>query len=184
MIISIDQSKRSTAQVVLDAAGNMPHFEVICPPKRVDEEELLTYQMRYLGITASLVKPNGYVIERPAYGAKGSSKDILAALFWMMRCFALEKTGKPASIIPVTSWRSWVLSKEEQREAKKDKDGLKKAVVAKLPENVWRQFDEYLYKNEAYIRAAKGSQWKDSMYDLADAWHQGQYRLSLNEKEV
>lgn len=168
MYLGIDQSKRSTGMVILNEDGSLKDFRLICPSMTLDGVELVQYQvLQYAdfllknGIT-EVKHPKISLIEGISFGAVGSAKDILAGLNWCFRYASLDRFGFYLGVVPVSQWRSKVLSKEEQKEAKAyGKDGLKKFVVNKLPDDVRVEFTEYV--------RSKGFK-KESLYDLADAW--------------
>lgn len=194
MFIGIDQSKRSTAAVMLNPDGSMKDFTLICLAD--EDEELILKQWKDFDywLQRNLFrggKVTGALIEGLSFGSVGSGKDFLAGLQWYFRARFKEEYGLFLGTTPVSQWRSKVLTKEEQREAKaQGKDGLKKACVAKLPADVKDRFSEYLEQHKDEINAVKVKDWKpgskskvylDSMYDLSDAHHICSYRLSLEQ---
>lgn len=177
MYLGIDQSKRSTGMVMLDNNGSLKDFRLICPSMTLDGVELVQYQVLHYadfllknGIT-EVKHPTVSLIEGLSFGAVGSAKDILAGLNWCFRYASLNGFGFFLGVVPVSQWRSKVLSKEEQKEAKTlGKDGLKKAVVAKLPDDIRVAFTEYV-KSEGYK--------KESLYDLVDAYWISRYAFGI-----
>lgn len=191
MIIAVDHSLRGTAAVALTQAGEVFDRTIISPAKTISGVELVAYhQLRFSDFIAKVkqqVRVNGappvrgVVLEGLSHSSVGSSKDVQAGIFWTLQTVVyLNHPELLLGVIPVTMWRASVLSKEEQREAKQHKDGLKKACVAKLPTPVRDQFAAFVQANEEYLRAAKASQWKDCIYDLTDAYWLGQYRKTLS----
>lgn len=189
MILGIDQSKRSTAITALDMQGNLKDFLLINPPKELDKEDLLLYQWEEIRHFIERQKYyNGFqpivgaALEGLSFGSVGAAKDLLAGLQWYVRArFVVEYPEIPLGVIPVASWRSKILSKTEQASYKKQykKDGLKVGVIEKLPKEVLEKFEDYVKGHEDRIREVKGSQWKDSLYDLGDSWGIAKHRLSL-----
>lgn len=184
MFLGIDQSKRSTAAVLLNPDGSLRDFTLIC---LADEDEKLILSQWFVfdnwmdSALGERERVAGALIEGLSFGSVGSGKDFLAGLQWFFRAQFRDCYGLFLGTVPVSMWRSKVLTKEEQREAKAaGKDGLKKACVAKLPAPVFERFDKYLKENEISLRAVKKSLWKDCIYDLTDAYWIGQYRLSLH----
>jgi hypothetical protein len=177
MYLGIDQSKRSTGMVMLDNNGNLKDFRLICPSMTLDGVELGDYQIdQYDDFlyknNININKPKVALIEGLSFGAVGSAKDILAGLNWGFRLHSLRYFKFYLGIVPVSQWRSKVLSKEEQREAKAiGKDGQKKAVVAKLPDDIRVAFTEYV--------KSKGFK-KESLYDLADAYWISRYAFGID----
>lgn len=166
MYLGIDQSKRSTGLVLLDKDGELKDFRLICPSMTLDGVELVQYQVdQYVKFLIkndlTYNKPKVALIEGLSFGAIGGAKDILAGLNWVFRFVSLSTGEFYLGTVPVAGWRSKVISKEEQREAKQIKDGLKKAVVDKLPVDVREAFTEYV----------KGKSFKkESLYDITDAY--------------
>ena len=184
MFIGTDQSKRSTAAVMLNPDGSMKDFTLICLAD--EDEELILKQWEYFDdwVCQNAFPENlkGALIEGLSFGSVGSGKDFLAGLQWYFRSQFKACYGLFLGTTPVSQWRSKVLTKEEQREAKKEgKDGLKKACVAKLPADVRERFSEYLAEHEQELRKVKKSLWKDCIFDLCDAHFIAQYRLSLEQ---
>ena len=184
MFLGVDQSKRSTAAVLLNPDGSMKDFTLIV---RAEEDELLILQQwadftTWLNPTRNEGDIRGALIEGLSFGSVGSGKDFLAGLQWFFRARFRHTYGLFLGTTPVSQWRSKVLTKEEQREAKKEgKDGLRKACVNKLPVEVKERFDVYLKEHEVELRKVKKSLWKDCIYDLSDAHGIAQYRLSLEQ---
>jgi hypothetical protein len=174
MILSIDLSLRSTGICVLDIDGTLKGFRLITPSaKEWNDEELLIHIADTVIEFAKQYPITAIAIEGLAYNSFSGEKDKINGNFWHLRCALKEAfPGVLIGIIPVTSWRSYLLSKEEQREIKKltEKDALKKACVLRLPKSVEEAFSSYLSMNKI---SGKG------MYDLSDAYHLGKYRLSL-----
>ncbi len=175
MYLGIDQSKRSTGLVLLDAEGELKDFRLICPSMTLDGVELVQYQVdQYVKFLIkndlTYNKPKVALIEGLSFGAIGGAKDILAGLNWVFRFVSLSTGGFYLGTVPVAGWRSKVLNKEEQRDAKQIKDGLKKAVVDKLPVDVRLLFTEYV--------KSKGFK-KESLYDLADAYMISRYAFGI-----
>lgn len=179
MFLGIDQSKRSTALVLLNTKGGLKDYLLICPSMTLDGVELIQYQvMLYhdflLRNELGLQKPEVALIEGLSFGAVGGAKDILAGLNWAFRYHSLEYFKFFLGVTPVSQWRSKVLSKEEQREAKKVKDGLKKFVVDKLPYDIRVEFEKYVKANVFK---------KESLYDLADAYWIANYALGIESAD-
>lgn len=173
--LGIDQSKRSTGCTWVDNMGGLVDFMLICPDKTLDGVDLIEYQWNSLdSVLSSTTQADYALIEGLAFGAVGSGKDMLAGLNWFFRTNAKIEFGLYVGTVPVSMWRSQVLSKEEQREAKANgKDGLKKATVAKLPTAVLDAFGDYITKNKLK---------RDSLYDLADSYFIAQHCRKLHIK--
>jgi len=166
LYLGIDQSKRSTGMVLVDKDGNLADYRLMSELK-LDNEQLIVAQLGAIGdflednLIADEAVLTGALIEGLSFGSVGAGKDFLAGLQWSMRVFMLENY-RFLGTVPVTMWRSKVLTKEEQKRAKAEgKDGLKNACVDKLPEEVHSSFKAYVSK----IGAKKAS-----LYDLTDAY--------------
>lgn len=173
--LGIDQSKRSTGCTWVDAEGELVAFMLICPDKELDGVALIDYQWEQLSDYLFNYQDADYaIIEGLAFGAVGSGKDMLSGLNWYFRTRAEREHRIFMGTAPVSMWRSKVLSKEEQREAKTwGKDGLKLATVRKLPMGVLTQFEEYIAKNKFK---------KTSLYDLTDSYFIAQHCRFVNTK--
>ena len=176
MYLGIDQSKRSTGLVLLDQDGELRDFRLICPSMTLDGTELVQYQVKQYckflhNNSLDLNPPTVALIEGLSFGSIGSAKDILAGLNWCFRFVSLEHYKFFLGIVTVSQWRSKVLTKEEQKLAKASgKDGLKKFVVDKLPDDVREVFVEYV--------KTKGFK-KESLYDLADAFFLARHAFGI-----
>jgi len=163
--LGIDQSKRSTGMVLVNEDGELMDYKLINEP-RLGGEELILMQLHELDkfIQDNIVDNEelaGALIEGLSFGSVGSGKDFLAGLQWACRVFMYDHY-RFLGTVPVSEWRSKVLTKEEQREAKSSgKDGLKKACVEKLPWEVKEAFVDYVGKLKVK---------KDALYDLCDAY--------------
>lgn len=197
MIISIDQSKRSTAAMAFDSrTGLLIDFILITPPKDIDQEHLINYQWNYLQnfIDATGYKLKAVALEGAAFAAVGASNDLLWGIQWYIRTRFLVEYEVPVGILTAATWRSTLVPIKEQRAFKAQyggKIGLKHAVVSKLPEDVKKRFDDYLELNKDRINTAKGfpsgsrsNEYKKSLWDLSDAWGVGKHRLTLLPKTL
>ena len=150
--------------------GELVDFSIITNNELTDEE-LFIYNTQKILLFACRFNLTGVVTEALALHAKSKDRDKLFGQFWYLQCKLKEKFfDVPRGKITVTEWRSKVLSKEEQREAKKAPGGLKQAVIDKLPADVKSRFCEYLSQNKLP---------KKCLEDLADSYFLGQYRRSL-----
>jgi hypothetical protein len=118
---------------------------------------------------------DAFVIEGLAHGASSGSKDVIAGIFWAIRCAVWTKFPEmPIGAVPVNSWRATVLDKADRKYAKENyspkKEALKIATVNHLPEDIHELFSNYC-ECSGYD--------KKTMYDLADSFFLGVYRNSL-----
>lgn len=171
MVVGIDQSKRSTALVLTDE-GKLEDFLLVCPSKELDNEDLILYQWElvYRFIYKYCEFIDTINLEGLSFNSVSSSKDLLAGLHWSTRANLKHFLGITANIVPVLSWRAKVLSKEERKSISelKIKDGLKKAVVDKLPFEVKVRFEDYI--RECGFKAT-------SLWDLSDAYQLSLYKV-------
>lgn len=176
MLVSIDLSLRSSGVVVLDKDGSLVDFMLVTPAvSDYRDEVLLTYISNEIIDFVYTLGIHAIVIEGLSFNSFSSEKDKINGNFWHLRCELAEEFPEvPIGIIPVTSWRASVIPKADQKEIKKtsDKEAIKKACVARLPEEVRKRFTEYLQEN---------SHSKKGIYDLTDAYWLGQFRLSLDK---
>jgi len=187
VFLGIDQSKRSTGCVWVDDTGEVIHFTLLAPHKDLDDVGIINEQWQELNYNLNYTAACDFaVIEGLSFAAVGSGKDFLAGLQWHFRANMELQHSVFLGPVPVTSWRSKVLSKEEQREAKADgKDGLKWAVFNKLPAQIRKNFSDYVYLHRERINAAKGLgpksvKYVDASWDLADAYWLAEYRRKLS----
>lgn len=173
--LGCDQSKRSTGLALVDHEGALIDYALLSNTK-LDHEELMLWQWEGLTrfLSDNLNSPyelKGSLIEGLSFGSVGSAKDFLAGLQWYFRCKMKEGYGKHFGTITVSGWRSKVLTKEEQKEARaQGKDGLKAACFDKLPWEVQEAFKEY-------SRKVKGK--NDGWADLTDAYWIAQHCKKL-----
>lgn len=174
--IGIDQSKRSTGVCIVNEAGSLIDYKLIAN-NVLDGVELIRFQWEEVkdfidDVITSHEDIKGALIEGLSFGSVGSGKDFLAGLQWFFRCKFEIEYGVFLGTIPVTMWRSKVLSKEEQKDAKyKGKDGQKWACVGKLPAQLEEKFVKYV----ATCKAKKAS-----LFDLADAYFIAQHCRKLS----
>lgn len=173
--LGIDQSKRSTGCVLLNRDGDFVDSLLICEPKLDNEELIIQQWQRFDSWLSSHLNPPdvlaGALIEGLSFGSVGSGKDFLAGLQWYFRAQFRDDYNIFLGTVPVSMWRSKVLTKEEQREAKaQGKNGLKEAVFAKLPADL----------QELFRQVAKTFGKKDSIFDQADAYFIALHRFNLS----
>lgn len=177
MQIGIDLSLRSTGLVAIDENLDVKLFGIINSVNKEDktdlpvlnDEDLLIYNSQKIISFISNVNQVWSIdhinLEGLSFGGVSGSKDILQGNFWEVRCEITKKYSSiPVKIIPVTTWRSKVLNKDD-RDSALAKYGkakyLKEGCVDKLPDEVKNKFEEYISINK-YKKA--------SIYDLTDAY--------------
>lgn len=177
--IGIDQSKRSTGLVALDSNGGVIDFVLACS-EETDNLQLLSYQCELVCAWINALSRNtgksygGGLIEGISFGSVGSGKDFLAGLQWSLRLTTMWK-GFPLGTIPVSMWRSPLLSVAARKEAKAaGANGLKQAVYDKVPEDVRRLFEQYVARHKFK---------RKSLWDLSDAYWIAQHCRKLFTKE-
>lgn len=195
--IGIDQSKRSTAIVCLDGDGELYDFHLVTPPYEMNGEQLIDYQWQTIN---RFIDENDdgnlkIALEGAAFAAGGSSSDLLWGIQWYIRTrIFVEYPGTPIGIITPATWRSSILTTQEQSAFKAQyggKIGLKHAVVSKLPESVLEKFSIHVRDNIKYINVSKGYKPEanrkdsyDAIFDLADAWGIARHRYLLDNGYV
>ena len=181
MLVSMDMSMRSSGLVAMTPRNEVIGFEVIKTTLAdfPDHEDMMIYvageTMRFINEFCGDPDGDIFVIEGLSHGAKSGSKDVIAGLFWFIRSTIWTTFPKmPIGAIPVTSWRSKIVTTADKKFAKENyspkKDAIKIATVKKLPADMLEYFTSYI--EQAGIH-------KDSIYDLTDAYFLGVYRNSL-----
>ncbi len=176
----MDMSMRSSGLIALSSTDEIVDMAVIKTSK--DDfpdynEDLIQY------ITDQTVNfiydqdqyQDAFVIEGLAFAAKSAFRDVLAGIYWSVRCTIRRRfPSMPIGSVPVASWRSKVLNKDDRKYAKENftpkSEAIKIATVNKLPEEINEKFLDYI-QNKGYD--------KKSIYDLTDAYFLGKYRNSL-----
>lgn len=180
MLVSMDMSMRSSGLVALTPSNIITHLEVIQTSKDdfPDTEDLI------LHITDSVLNfidetfCESFVIEGLSFAAKSAQKDILAGIYWAIRVIIWKHFPNILiGSVPVTSWRSKVLNKEDRKYAKENyspkTEAIKIATVKKLPAEIHKYFIDYIEGMHLP---------KKAIYDLTDAYFLGLYRNSLDAK--
>ena len=169
-IIGIDLSLRSTGIIRMSQDKELLDFEIV-RSVTLKEERLLLHNTKKIMKFIKRDKTYCVALEGLSFGGKSAMKDVIDGNYWMVRC-AIRKFNKKIFIgsIPVLTWRNDILSKLERKNAKGVRDGLKIAVVDKLPKDIKGDFEYYLKNNNLP---------KKSVYDLADAYGVVCYRHKL-----
>jgi hypothetical protein len=175
MILAMDMSMRSSALVVVDFKGNLKHFELAVTEKDQFEfeEDLIDYIAdRVLAVWRSF-DVTQFVIEGLAFAKASQKKDVIAGIYWGVRCAVRrERPTVLIGSVPVSTWRNWMTTKAERDSVKKDcRDPLKNVVVMKTPIDVREEFMRYVV-HEGYGVTA--------LFDLCDAYWIATYRNHLN----
>jgi len=182
MIISIDLSLRSTGVIALDDNKNIIDFKLIKSSNKphkilpcLNDEDLIIYNStEIVKFVSQVIGKHGLdaiLIEGLSFGSLSGSKDSIAGNIWVLRVELKKKFPLiPVHIIPVQSWRSKILNKQDRADAKAKygKKWQKEGVVEKLPEEVKEKFVAYITKNKFD---------KTGLFDLADAAKMGEYLL-------
>lgn len=173
-MVGIDLSLRSTGIVVLNDSNTLVDFCVVGHPT-LKNEDVLIFNTENIMAFLEKHQKNDIAIEGLSFMANSSSKDLLWGNFWCLRT-QIKKDFMDCvnvSIIPVARWRKTVLTRDEQRSAKKTLKGkLKRACVLKLPEDVFKKFDLYIRENKLK---------KDAIYDLTDAYFIAKFQNDFNK---
>jgi hypothetical protein len=168
---------RSTGWVILDFNNKLINFGIIETSAKdfPDNEDLIIYIRNEIEMIINYFnKIEQFVIEGLSFNSVSASKDVIAAVYWTLRVLVKEKFPNILiGSIPVMSWRSKTINKEEKEFAKKNcRDPLKNAVFIKLSNEIQKSFLLYI--------EAKGVK-TISVFDLADAYFLAIYRNSLNK---
>lgn len=192
--IGIDQSKRSTAIISLRNDGSIIDLELINAGAEWDKEYLIQYQWDRISAFINNQKSvRAIALEGLAFGSNSQGFDLLCGIHWYIRTQLLyDYPTLYGGVIPVTMWRSKILTKDEQKAWKAEyagnKVGLKHGVLSKIPQNDRHKIDLYLEEHKDRINEARNKDWKpgsksnkykECIFDLGDAWGIGMYRLSL-----
>lgn len=172
----IDLSMRSTGVVILDDGGHLIDYTLVSYPDD-DESLLLKNTARIITFIQKYENNlNGIALEGLAFLAKSAQKDIIAGNFWYLRCnLLLTFPELHVKIVPVTTWRKYIIDKERAKELRKtkEKDWAKKECVSKLPNDIRIIFEKYLKDNKFK---------KESLYDLTDSYFIAKW--CLNERGI
>ena len=193
MIASVDLSLRSTGIIALDDNKNLIDFKLVkSKPNEgktkkerenglpiLNDEDLIIFNSSeiiwFINTVCAKNVLDAILIEGLSFNSKSGSKDILAGNAWLLRVELKRTFSKvPIHIIPVQSWRSKILNKQDRADAKAKygKKWQKEGVVEKLPEEVKGKFVSYITKNKFD---------KTGLFDLADAFAMGVYYLDYVE---
>jgi len=192
--LGIDQSQRCSGFVLLNSKGEL-HASKIVASTLSGLEEMLIFQFSELCSFIDTYVDSDEdevfgLIEGLAMRGAGNYLTFAAALQAYYRTRFLTLYGNHLGTVPVTMWRSKVLTKEEQREAKAaGTDGLKWAVFNKLPATTRKQYADYVEEMKDEINMAKDSKLKpgskskkyvDALQDLADAYFIAKFCFNLS----
>jgi len=175
MILALDMSLRSSGYVVLDYDNNIVDFGIIETTAKEfpDHEDLIIYLRNRISGIIFQYGIDQFVIEGLSFNSKSSTKDVISGAYWAIRTLVKEYHANVLiGSIPVMTWRSKTINKDEKEFAKKFcRDNLKNAVFKKLPDEIQKMFLLYVENKGLKITA---------VFDLADAYFLGVYRNSLN----
>ena len=168
--VSIDLSMRSTGIVRLTNNNKVIDFKIIA--SKLNDEELLNWNAAEIVKFTKKIIPSYIVIEGLSLKSKSPYLDRIFGNMWVTRCALRNAFGEDMriGIIPVLSWRNNLLSKAERKEAKYETNGIKIAVVKKLPTKLEKRFLNYIKVNKLP---------KKSLCDLSDSFFLGVYRNKL-----
>jgi hypothetical protein len=182
-LVAIDLSLRSAGLVALDGEGRLlGQLLVASHAAESDDEQLLLKVEAEVFDFITRNTPTAVVFEGLAFGAKSSRGDLIAGNFWNLKKELAERfPDVPVGSIPVTAWRKHLLCDKKARDraallwSKYDK---KMAAYCRLPLEVKQAFADYLRGFDfppQWDRVKK----RDAIFDLADAYFLGRYRLTL-----
>ena len=182
MLLSIDASLRSTGFVVFYDDGQMNDYGVINTsikkfPVSVGYEPVINNIAKHVKWIISFHDIDTVVIEGLSLGSKSKVRDAIDGLHWTLRCSIVKDWPDVLiGVVPVFSWRNWLLPKEIRNKKNKKKNQwptIKDLTFYSLPIDIQEEFIAYVAEfNLKY----------DAIYDMADAYGLGLYRLSLDKK--
>lgn len=179
MILGIDLSMRSSGLVVLEPDASLHAFSLLKTDKDTweDDRDLLLYvEARVLWLLQHCPGVTHIFLEGLSFAGKSAKRDVIDGLHWHLRA-ELRRHYPDVALtpVPVTTWRSRVLDKQQQRDAKAAHKtrGLKEACVRELPAEVQRTF-------KAHVKTQKFP--PTSVYDLTDAYWIARYGLDKTSK--
>lgn len=193
MHLGIDLSLRSTGLVFIDNHDNVKYKLVTSDSKKLNDEELLMYNIDEILDFIEWNKPTHIGLEGLSFNSVSSSKDIIAGSFWYLR--VMLKKYYPhikVDIIPVLTWRSKLFNKEERKILKETVAQvklLKKELMklSKEEKKIKVLENEQLILNsdikyvtweklpEPYKSEFENIGFKKGGYDLSDAMHIANY---------
>jgi len=186
MILAIDLSLRSAGMVILDKDGRVVDCMVTSNKDDINEALIKKNTNDIIQFIEGL-DIDTIAIEGLSFASISSSKDIIAGNMWYLRCMLTNIYNFDLHIVPVSRWRSKVISPERTKElkrelgveeVKKNKKG-KETKRIKMPKN-WQKNEclsclpidlKLLFKN--YVESAKLK--KEAIFDLTDAFWLGQF---------
>jgi hypothetical protein len=119
-----------------------------------------------------------FVIEGLAYGAVSSTRDAICGMHWHIRCEVAHHFPEVAiGVISPSEWFARAVTKETAKtyKASGDKRWRKNVVFDALPAPLQDAFRSLVQD--------KCPKKKEAVYDLADAFFLGKYRMTLKEEE-
>lgn len=199
MYIGIDLALRKTGIVVLDDKSKFVSCEVISsdPKKHNDEALLLHNRDKMLKFFCGIIPTNkrspiNISLEGLSFNSPSASVDLIAANHWIIRC-DISQLDVNLNVISPKSWQKSIIDKEVLKflsdsfptvRAKKGKKLTKEEaaantkakaqrrketkirILAAVPDDIKDEFDKYILTNKLP---------KDTILDLADAYHIAKY---------
>ena len=182
ILLSIDPSLRSTGYNFINTeTKEVIHYGIIASDIPADNgEELLLNISGDLLILKKMMfgkEKIDMVIEGLSFGSKTGMRDLIDALHWHIRTmYRFSFSDALIGVAPPNTWRNALSTPQERKDAKANlgKDHLKKMMVNKLPEELRKKYLDYIKSKHRK---------KESIYDLADSYWIGQYRITLEENK-
>lgn len=187
--MGLDMSMRSTGLVVLSPDDNLMTFDVWKTRKDEDnskdkfnmgefffdpEDHIIEF-CDYVVRMVDKWSVDKFVIEGLAYTRASAHKDFIQGIYWGVRShIRRESPHVLIGSIAVNSWRSKVLTRDEQKEAKKiytpKTEALKIATYKKLPDHIYQVFIDFIEQMNYTPK---------TIYDLSDAYFLTKHRNTL-----
>jgi hypothetical protein len=192
--VGIDLSLRSTGLVCIDEKGDLADYNLVhSTPEQLNDEELLISNITKIitFVEKQYVKFDELrvAIEGLSFAGRSGEKDKIDGHFWFLKVsLKIFFPDVLVGIIPVNSWRSRVLTRQDSDKYKKryGKLGVKIGCTHKLPDYVRNNFQDYIRKYKLDQEKKKGK-WKNKpkdknpLFDLTDAFFIAEYRRKLIE---
>jgi hypothetical protein len=119
--VGIDLSMRSAG--LCGRSGVLADFKQL----KTDDEQLLVEVAAEIRAFLKKHCPDTVNLEGLSFGSISGSKDIIAGLFWYVRCMIYTDFPEiKVNIVPVLSWRSPLFDKAERKQIKEYTAELKK----------------------------------------------------------
>lgn len=203
MVVGIDLALRNTGIVMLTDDGTLHEFYLLTSdPKIYNNEDLLIYNRdRLIPILDLQTLKKGskikVALEGLSFNSLSASIDLIDANHWLTRLIIKGNKCLDLTVLPVKSWQKSIITKDVLKEftekfptvrAKKGKKltkeetsantkakaqrrkETKQLILNAVPAEINKEFEKYILTNKLQ---------KDTILDLADAYHIAKYILDV-----